>query len=100
MPRAPTNKKHQDVIGRIKNSASKLRFTHTKEFLQILSAIWACALKKFAVPASGKKRLKNIGLKGRQVITLPGATKRLGLAVMRIKGNGIKVQNVHFIGTL
>ena len=98
MPRAPTYKKQQDVIGRIENSASKLRFTHAKEFLQKLSAIWACGLKKFAIPASGRKRLKNIGFKGRQIITLAGATKCLGLAVMRIKGNGFKVQNVHFIG--
>jgi len=99
MPRAPTYKKHQDVIRRIENSASKLRFTHANECLQKLSAIWTCALKKFAVPASGRKRLKNIGLKGRQIITLPGATKCLGLAVIRIKGNGIKVQHVHFMDT-
>jgi hypothetical protein len=43
-----------------KYDTSKFRFQHAKYFLGKLSAIWVRALKMFASPDLGRKRLKNI----------------------------------------
>jgi hypothetical protein len=56
-----------------KYGASTLRFPHMEEFLWKLSAVWTCALKMFTSPVLGWESLKNIGLKGHQIISLPRA---------------------------
>lgn len=50
-----------------------------KECLRTGSAIWARAVKKFASFVVGRQSLKSIGLKGRQIISLPEAPTYLGL---------------------
>jgi hypothetical protein len=57
--------------------ASKLRFPHTKKFLQKLLAIWACAPQKSLTALFyAKKFLKHIGSKGRQTVSLLGAPNK------------------------
>jgi hypothetical protein len=53
----------------LKYGGGTLRFPHAKEFHT-----------KFASPVGGRKRLKNIRLKGQQIINVPGAPICLGLA--------------------
>ena len=64
-----TLRRHK-ITGRY--GASTLRFPHTTQFLRSLSSIWTPALKMFASPVLC---LWNIGLKGRQIISLPGTPK-------------------------
>ena len=50
-------------------------FPHAKE---ILSAVWTRSFETFASPLRGRKSLKNMVLKGWQMICLPRAPKGLG----------------------
>jgi hypothetical protein len=57
-------------------------FPNAKEFLRKISAFFAGELKNsFASPVLGRKCLKNIGLKGRQTIGLPGPPTYHGLVL-------------------
>jgi len=51
----------------------KLRLSHAKEFLRKLSAVWHGPSKTFARLVLRGKSLMNIGQKGRQTISWPGA---------------------------
>jgi len=62
-----------------------LRSSLAKEILRNLSSIWARSLKVVRQPyPRPKKVFKNIGFKGRQIITLPGATTCIGQALSYI----------------
>jgi hypothetical protein len=55
---------------------------HTrKNVSEIYPKLWHASAKMFASPVLGRKSLKNIGLKGRQIISLPGKLTRLGPAL-------------------
>jgi hypothetical protein len=53
-------------------------FHKQKNFLENYPQIGASALRIFASPLLGRKSLKNIGLKGRQIINVPRAPTCLG----------------------
>jgi hypothetical protein len=60
-----------------KYGARKFWFPQAKEFIPKLFAIWARALKSFARTLLGRKSLKNIGFKGRRIISLIEASTNL-----------------------
>jgi len=65
----------------------KLRFLHTKEYHRKLSTVWTHALKKIHQPCPVVlccKNLRNVGLKGPQVISLPGAPACIRLVVASV----------------
>jgi hypothetical protein len=72
-----------------KYGAGKVRFPHTKEFLRKLSAIGHASSKRSPALSEAEEVVKNIGLKGRQIISLPGAPHALivvkALIVLRQK---------------
>ena len=57
----------------------KVRFPHAKEFLRKLSEI-----RTGASPVAGRRRLKNVGLKVLQIISLPRAPTCLGPALVDV----------------
>jgi len=61
-----------------KYGAGKLRFAETKEFFQKLSAIWARTPEKLTSPVLGRKQIKIISVKGRQIICQFKAPTYLG----------------------
>ena len=66
-----------------KYGASKLRFPCAKEFIRKLSTIFG-AQPRIYCPVLGRKSLKNVGLKGRQIISPPGAPTGLGSALAEV----------------
>ena len=87
-----------------------MRFSHAKEFLRNLSSVWARALKVVRQPYPRPKKVsKNIGLKGRQIIILPGAPTFIGQALSYIllfvsclspSGISTKILQVSFVFTM
>ena len=58
-----------------------------------LPVIWARALKIFAKSVLGRQSLKNVGFKGHQIISLPGAPTFLGPALHSYPRRGAALCN-------
>ena len=74
--RQPEKKVSRRKWNNPKYGTSKLRFPHAKEFLRKLSANLFTRPLQFRQPCLRPKNLKNVVLKGRQIISLPGAPTR------------------------